>query len=122
MSDKIQPLHDRIILEPIAVESKTASGIIIPDTAKEKPQKGKVAYVGTYSKINDLLSELIGYLEGECSEDGLLKVKQYRDELEKMVINKGDIVLYGKHAGQEIDIEGTKHLLMREADCVAIIL
>ena len=91
MSDKIKPLHDRVILEAIPVESKTASGIIIPDSAKEKPQRGKIIYVGNG-------------LKGE-----------------PLIVKVGDNVLYGKHAGQEIQIEDKKYLLMREADILAII-
>lgn len=91
MSESIQPLHDRVILEIIPVESQTASGIIIPDTAKEKPQRGKVLYVG----------------EGIKGEPLTVKVN--------------DTVLYGKHAGQPIEVDGKSCLIMRESDVMAII-
>ncbi len=88
---KIKPLADRIIVKPNDVESKTASGIIIPDTAKEKPQKGEVVAVGGGKKD------------------------------EPMTCNVGDIVLYGKYAGTEITIDNETYLIMRESDVFAII-
>lgn len=91
MSVNIKPLADRVLIEPVAAEQKTASGIIIPDTAKEKPQKGKVVAVGS----------------GKADEPITVKV--------------GDIVLYGKYAGTEINVEGTDYLIMRESDILAII-
>ena len=91
MSESIQPLHDRVILEIIPVESQTASGIIIPDTAKEKPQRGKVLYVG----------------EGIKGEPLTVKVN--------------DTVLYGKHAGQPSEVDAKSCLIMRESDVMAII-
>ena len=91
MSDKVQPLHDRVILCVIPVDSTTASGIIIPDTAKEKPQKGKIIAVG----------------EGLKDKPVTVKV--------------GDHVLYGKYAGTEITIDGKEYLIMRNSDIFGII-
>ena len=88
---KIKPLADRVLVEPAAAEEKTAAGIIIPDTAKEKPQKGKVVAVGTGKKD------------------------------EPMTVKVGDVVLYGKYAGTEITIDGDNYLIMRESDIVAIV-
>lgn len=87
----IKPLADRVIIEAAAAEEKTAGGIIIPDTAKEKPQKGTVLAVGPGTK----------------------------DEV--MTVKEGDIVLYGKYAGTEITIDGGDYLIMRESDIVAIV-
>ncbi|MDH3004769.1 MAG: co-chaperone GroES [Candidatus Shikimatogenerans sp. JK-2022] len=89
--DKIQPLYDRVLIKPLPVESKTYSGIIIPDTAKKKSKKGEVVEVG----------------KG--------KNKQ------KMTVKKGDIVLYGKYSGTNINIDGKKYLIMHESDIYAII-
>lgn len=88
---KIQPLADRVLVEAAAAEEKTASGIIIPDTAKEKPQRGKVVAVGNGKKD------------------------------EPLTVKEGDEVLYGKYAGTEITIEGTDYLIMRESDILAIV-
>jgi chaperonin GroES len=88
---KIKPLADRVLVEPAAAEEKTAAGIIIPDTAKEKPQKGTIVAVGTGKKD------------------------------EPMTVKIGDQVLYGKYAGTEITIEGVNYLIMRESDIVAVI-
>ena len=88
---KIKPLSDRVLVEPMQAEEKTASGIIIPDTAKEKPQKGKVVAVGPGTKD------------------------------EKMEVKVGDSVLYGKYAGTEITFEGKDYLIMRQSDIVAVI-
>ena len=88
---KIKPLADRVIIEPRSAEVKTASGIFIPDTAQEKPQKGKVLAVGTGTK----------------------------DEV--MILKAGDSVLYGKYAGTEITYENEKYLIMRQSDVLAII-
>jgi chaperonin GroES len=88
---KIKPLADRVLIEPLAAEQKTASGIIIPDTAKEKPQKGKVIAVG----------------------------KGTKDEVMELKI--GDSVLYGKYAGTEITIDGKDYLMMRQSDVLAVI-
>lgn len=87
----IKPLGDRVLVKPAPAEEKTASGIIIPDTAKEKPQRGVVVAVGTGKK------------------DEPLNVKA------------GDNVLYGKYAGTEISYEGIDYLIMREADIFAIV-
>lgn len=87
----IKPLADRVVVEPAAAEEKTASGIIIPDTAKEKPQKGMVVAVG----------------------NGL------KDE--PMTVSVGDVVLYGKYSGTEISIDGGDYLIMKEADIFAIV-
>ena len=87
----IKPLADRVLVEPAAAEEKTASGIIIPDTAKEKPQKGTVVAVGN----------------GKPDEPLTVKV--------------GDSVLYGKYAGTELNHEGKEYLIMRESDIFAII-
>lgn len=91
MSVNIKPLADRVLVKPAAAEEKTASGIIIPDTAKEKPQKGEVVAVGNGKKD------------------------------EPMTVKGGDSVLYGKYSGTEITIEGTDYLIMRESDILAII-
>lgn len=88
---KIKPLADRVIIQPAAAEEKTASGIIIPDTAKEKPQKGSVVAVG----------------DGKKDEPITVKV--------------GDNVLYGKYAGTEITVDGKEYLIMRESDIFAIV-
>jgi chaperonin GroES len=88
---KIKPLADRVLVEAAAAEDKTAGGIIIPDTAKEKPQKGKVVAVGPGKKD------------------------------EPMTVKVGDSVLYGKYAGTEITIDGENYLIMRESDIVAVI-
>jgi chaperonin GroES len=88
---KIRPLADRVLVEPAQAEEKTAGGIIIPDTAKEKPQKGTVVAVGTGKKD------------------------------EPMTVKVGETVLYGKYSGTEITIDGINYLIMRESDIVAII-
>lgn len=87
----ITPLADRVVVQPAAAEEKTASGIIIPDTAKEKPQRGTVVAVGTGKKD------------------------------EPMTVKVGDSVLYGKYSGTEISIEGSDYLIMRESDIFAVI-
>ena len=88
---KIKPLADRVLIEPAAAEDKTAGGIIIPDTAKEKPQKGNVVAIGPGKKD------------------------------EPMTVKVGDNVLYGKYAGTEITIDGANYLIMRESDIVAVV-
>ncbi|MCK9203955.1 MAG: co-chaperone GroES [Bacteroidales bacterium] len=88
---KIKPLADRVLIEPAAAEEKTAGGIIIPDTAKEKPQKGTVVAVGPGKKD------------------------------EPMTVKVGEEVLYGKYAGTEITLDGKNYLIMRESDIVAVI-
>ena len=87
----IRPLADRVLIEPAAAEEKTIGGIIIPDTAKEKPLQGKVVATGNGTKD------------------------------EEMVVKNGDTVLYGKYAGTEIELDGEKYLIMRQADVLAII-
>jgi chaperonin GroES len=87
----IKPLADRVLVEAAAAEDKTAGGIIIPDTAKEKPQKGTVVAVGPGKKD------------------------------EPMTVKVGDSVLYGKYAGTEITVDGGNYLIMRESDIVAVI-
>jgi chaperonin GroES len=89
---KMKPLSDRVVVKPQAAEEKTASGIILPDTAQEKPQMGEVVVVGP----------------GKMSESG---------HLIKMTLKKGDKVLYGKYSGSEID--GGELLIMRESDILA---
>ncbi|MDR1344882.1 MAG: co-chaperone GroES [Tannerellaceae bacterium] len=87
----IKPLADRVLIQPAAAEEKTVSGIIIPDSAKEKPLKGKVIAVGNGTKD------------------------------EEMVLKQDDLVLYGKYAGTEIELDGEKYLIMRQSDILAII-
>ena len=91
MALKIQPLSDRVLVEPQEAETKTASGLYIPDSAKEKPQQGKVVAVGKGKKDHN------------------------------MTVKVGDIVLYGKYSGSELKHEGNDHLIMREEDILAII-
>jgi len=93
---KIKPLHDRVIVKRIEDEETTKGGIIIPDSAKEKPSEGKITAVGN----------------GKVLEDGS------RQPLE---VKKGDKVLFGKYAGTEIKIDGEEHLIMREDDIIAIV-
>ena len=95
MALNIKPLSDRVLVEPAAAETKTASGIFIPDTAKEKPQKGTVVAVGP-GKYAEQTGSLI-----------------------PMPYKVGDVVLYGKYAGTEITHEGKEYLIMREADIFA---
>lgn len=91
MALNIKPLADRVLIEPMAAETKTASGIIIPDNAKEKPQKGKVVAIGNGTKD------------------------------EKMTVKVGDTVLYGKYSGTELKFDGQDYLIMRESDILAIV-
>ena len=93
---KIKPLSDRIIVKPAEAEEKTASGIIIPDTAKEKPMKGEIVAVGA----------------GKVSDDG---------KVIKMELKVGDQVLYGKYSGTEIKIDGDEHLIMHQDDILGIL-
>jgi chaperonin GroES len=88
---KIQPLADRVLLKPQAAEEKTVGGIIIPDSAKEKPLRGEVLAIG------------------EGTKD------------EQMVLKAGDQVLYGKYAGTELEFDGEKYLIMRQSDVLAIL-
>ena len=87
----IQPLADRVLILPAEAEEKTASGIIIPDTAKEKPLKGEVIAAGKGTKD------------------------------EEMVLKTGDKVLYGKYAGTELEYDGKKYLIMRQSDVLAVV-
>ena len=87
----IKPLADRVLVEPAAAETKTSSGIIIPDSAKEKPQKGTIVAVGAGTKENPI------------------------------TVSVGDSVLYGKYAGTELQHEGTDYLIMKESDLLAIV-
>ena len=93
---KLRPLHDRILVRRIEQEEKTKGGLIIPDTAKEKPQEGKVIAVG----------------EGRVSEDGTLR---------PLDVHKGDRVLFSKYSGTEIQLEGDEHLIIREDDVLAVL-
>lgn len=93
---KIRPLHDRVIVKREDEEEKTKGGIIIPDTAKEKPVEGKVVAVG----------------DGKVADDGK-KIP--------LEVKAGDKVLFGKYAGTEIQIEGEEHIIMREDDIIAIV-
>jgi len=88
---KMKPINDRVVVEPAKADTKTSGGIIIPDTAKEKPQKGKIIAVGP-------------------GKDGIA-----------MSVKKGDKVLYGKYSGQEINFEGKDYLIMREDDILVIL-
>ncbi len=92
----IRPLHDRIIVKRLEEEEKTKGGIIIPDSAKEKPMEGKVIAVGN----------------GKKTEDG---------KIIKMDVKAGDRVLFSKYAGTEVKIDGVEHLIMREDDILGII-
>jgi len=87
----MKPINDRVVVQPAAAEEKTKGGIIIPDTAKEKPQRGKVIAVGPGKDDN------------------------------KMTVKKGDTVLYGKYSGQELSYEGKDYLIMREDDILVIL-
>ncbi len=91
MGLNIKPLADRVLIEPSQAETKTASGIIIPDNAKEKPQKGNVVAIGNGTKD------------------------------EPLTVKVGDAVLYGKYAGTELKFEGKDYLIMKESDILAIV-
>jgi chaperonin GroES len=93
---KIKPLHDRVIVKRIEEEETTKGGIIIPDTAKEKPIEGKVVAVG----------------DGKTMEDG---------KKQPLEVKVGDKVLFGKYAGTDINIDGEEHLIMREEDIIAVV-
>ena len=88
---KIKPLADRVLVEPASAETTTASGIIIPDTAQEKPQKGTIVTVGKGTKENPI------------------------------TVSPGDVVLYGKYSGNELNYQGKEYLIMKESDILAII-
>ena len=93
---KMRPLHDRILVKRVEEEAKTKGGIIIPDTAKEKPQEAKVVAVGS----------------GRVTDDG---------KVVALEVKKGDRVLFGKYSGSEVQIDGEEHLILREEDVLAII-
>ncbi|MGH7769029.1 MAG: co-chaperone GroES [Candidatus Binatia bacterium] len=93
---KIRPLQDRVIVKRIAEEEKTKGGIIIPDTAKEKPQEGKVVAVG----------------KGKVNDDG---------KVVPLDVKVNDRILFGKYSGSEINMDGEEHLIMREEDILGVI-
>jgi len=93
---KVQPLHDRILVKRIDEEQKTKGGIIIPDTAKEKPQEGKVIAVG----------------KGRVLDDG---------KVQELAVKRGDKILFSKYAGTDIKVEGDDHIIIREDDVLAIL-
>jgi chaperonin GroES len=93
---KIRPLADKVLVERLEAENKTAGGIVLPDTAKEKPQKGKVVSAG----------------KGKTLDDGKIK---------EMSVKKGDLVLFTSYAGTEIKIDGKEYLIMDESDIMAVI-
>jgi len=93
---KIRPLGDRVVIEPLEAEEKTKGGIILPDTAKEKPQEGKVVAVGK-GKMND------------------------KGELVPLEVKVGDKVLYGKYAGTEVTVDDKQYIILREDDILAIV-
>lgn len=93
---KVQPLGDRVLVKPMEAEEKTKGGIVLPDTAKEKPQQGEVVAVG----------------KGKLLDNG---------EVKPLEVKVGDKVLYGKYAGTEVTIDGEEYLIIREDDILAII-
>ena len=93
---KFRPLHDRVVVKRVAEEEKTKGGIIIPDTAKEKPQEGKVIAVG----------------KGKVSDDG---------KVTPLDVKVGDKILFGKYAGSDIKLDGEEHLIMREDDILGVL-
>jgi chaperonin GroES len=93
---KVRPLHDHLLVQRIEEESKSKGGIIIPDTAKEKPQEGRVVAAG----------------KGKLQDDGKLR---------PLEVQKGDRVLFGKYAGTEVTIDGEEHLIIREDDVLAVL-
>jgi len=96
MGLKLKPLEDRVVVEPKEAEDKTASGIILPDTAQEKPQEATVVAMGP----------------GKASDSGTIV---------KMTVKVGDKVLYGKYSGSEVNVDGKEYLIMRESDILAIL-
>ena len=96
MGLKLKPLEDRVVVEPKEAEDKTASGIILPDTAQEKPQEATIVAMGP----------------GKASDSGTIV---------KMTVKVGDKVLYGKYSGTEVTVEGKDYLIMRESDILAIL-
>jgi chaperonin GroES len=93
---KVRPLHDRILVKRVAEEQKTAGGIIIPDTAKEKPQEGRVIAVGN----------------GKVTDEG---------KVIPVEVSVGDRILFGKYSGSEINLDGEEHLIIREEDVLAVL-
>ena len=93
---KIRPLHDRVVVQPLAADEKTAGGIIIPDTAQDKPSEGKVVAVGS----------------GARGDDG---------KIVPLDVKKGDRILYGKWSGNEVKIDGEDVLIMKESDIMGVI-
>jgi len=93
---KFRPLHDRVVVEPLDADEKTSGGIIIPDTAKEKPMQGKIVAAGP----------------GARGEDG---------KVQALDVKKGDTVLYGKWSGTEVTIDGSTLLIMKESDIMGIL-
>lgn len=92
----VKPLEDRVLVKPIESESKTASGLYLPETAKEKPVRGEVIAVGPGKRLDN----------GKRAE---------------MSVKEGDQVVYGKYAGTEVEIEGVKHLILRESELLGVI-
>ena len=93
---KIRPLADKVLVQRLEAETKTAGGIVLPDSAKEKPQRGKIVSVG----------------EGKLLDDGTRK---------KMQVKKGDVVLFTSYAGTEVKIDGKEYMIMDESDIMAVI-
>lgn len=96
MGLKLKPLEDRVVVEPKEAEDKTASGIILPDTAQEKPQEATIVAMGP----------------GKASDSGTIV---------KMTVKVGDNILYGKYSGTEVTVDGKDYLIMRESDILAIL-
>ncbi|HIA78766.1 MAG TPA: co-chaperone GroES [Candidatus Marinimicrobia bacterium] len=96
MGVNLKPLADRVVVEPAPAEEKSSGGIILPDTAQEKPQQGTVVALGP-GKVNDSGS------------------------LIEMTVKKNDKILYGKYSGSEVNIEGTDYIIMRESDILAVL-
>ena len=96
MATKVKPLADRVLVEAAAAEETTKGGIIIPDTAKEKPQRGKIIAVGS----------------GRVADDG---------KVTPLSVKVGDEILYGKYSGTELSLEGNDYLIMRESDIYAVL-
>jgi chaperonin GroES len=92
----VRPLEDRVLVKPVEAETKTASGIYLPETSKEKPVKGEVMAVGPGKRLEN----------GKRAE---------------MSVRKGDTVVYGKYAGSEVEIKGDKHLILRESELLGVI-
>jgi chaperonin GroES len=93
---KIRPLADKVLVQRLEAQTKTAGGIVLPDTAKEKPQRGKIVAVGS----------------GKVLDDGTVR---------KMQVKKGDTVLFTSYAGTDVKIDGKEHLIMSESDILAVI-